>query len=248
MDTLSLIPGQGTGCARTALLIFTEHLPSTANGAPLAPARDLLVLPFERREKARQRVRLESGRDVGIQLARGTVLRGGDRLRAADGTVIEIGAAPEAVSTVRSRDLRELARLAYHLGNRHVGLEIGNGWVRYLADHVLDAMVQQLGFSVIHESAPFEPEGGAYGHNGERTHGHSHGAGHSHSHAHAHPHAHAHSPAQSGESDHAPTLDHEHDEHGHHDHRIENRQRHVFGRVTHREPIESRKPPAAPRP
>ena len=98
------------------------------------------------------------GLEVGIQLPRGTVLRGGDRLRAADGTVLEIVAAREPVSTVWSRDLRRLALVAYHLGNRHVALEIGTGWVRYLADHVLDEMVAQLGLAVIHHDEPFEPE------------------------------------------------------------------------------------------
>jgi hypothetical protein len=89
--------------------------------------------------------------------------------------VIEIVAAPERVSTVRSRDLRELARAAYHLGNRHVALEVGDGWVRSLTDHVLDAMVEQLGLPVAHEVEPFEPEAGAYAghsshsHDGERA-------------------------------------------------------------------------------
>jgi urease accessory protein len=84
--------------------------------------------------------------------------------------------------------LRRLAQVAYHLGNRHVALEIGTGWVRYLADHVLDAMVTQLGLAVIHHDEPFEPEAGAYG-------GHEHGtegrhAPHSHEHTHNAPQAH----------------------------------------------------------
>jgi urease accessory protein len=133
------------------------------------PVRAYLVLPFEHRQKARHRARLSTGVEVGIQLARGTVLRGGDRLRACDGTIVEVVAAPERVSTVRSRSLHELARAAYHLGNRHVALEVGDGWIRYLTDHVLDAMVEQLGLPVTHEVEPFEPEAGAYG-------GHTHGA------------------------------------------------------------------------
>lgn len=166
------------------LVIFNEHL-SARTAAPSgvlarrasalrsSPVRAYLVLPLEQRQKARHRARLSTGVEIGIQLARGTVLRGGDRLRAADGTVIEVIAAPERVSTVRSRALQELARASYHLGNRHVALEVGDGWVRYLTDHVLDAMVEQLGLPVTHEVEPFEPEGGAYS-------GH---AGHSHSHA-----------------------------------------------------------------
>src|SRR5690606_12619732 len=145
---------------------------SGANGANDA-ARDRFVAAFEQRQKARQRVRLASGREVGLRLPRGTVLRGGDKLRATDGTVVDVVAAPEDVSTVVTADLSQLARLAYHLGNRHVALEVGDGWVRYLRDHVLDAMVAALSGSVVHELAPFEPESGAYG--GHR-HTHTHDA------------------------------------------------------------------------
>jgi urease accessory protein len=155
------------------LRIFTQHVPGRhrTDAAEVPPAGALkLVLPFEQRQKARQRARLAGGLDVGLQLPRGTVLRGGDRLRAADGTVLEIVAARESVSTVWCRDLRRLAQVAYHLGNRHVPLEIGPGWVRYLADHVLDALVSQLGLNVVHQDEPFEPEAGAYG-----GHDHSHG-------------------------------------------------------------------------
>ena len=169
------------------LRIFTQHLPARRHsGLTAAPSAEALrlVLPFERRQKARQRAHLAAGSEVGIQLPRGTGLRGGDQLRAADGTVLEIVAAREAVSTVWCRDLRRLAQVAYHLGNRHVALEIGAGWVRYLADHVLDAMVTQLGLTVVHHDEPFEPERGAYG-------GHDHAHGHGHTHAHAEPHEHA---------------------------------------------------------
>jgi len=171
------------------LRIFTEHLPKRSHTA--APASELptLVLPFEQRQKARQRARLTAGAEVGIQLPRGTVLRGGDRLRAADGTTLEIVAARERVSTVWCRDLRRLAQVAYHLGNRHVALEIGTGWVRYLADHVLDAMVAQLGLAVVHQDEPFEPEAGAYGSHGRHSHAHhshSHDSEHTHSHDHSH--------------------------------------------------------------
>jgi urease accessory protein len=155
------------------LLMFTEHLPAKGRERseavnPVAPQK--LVLPFEQREKTRQRACIAGGQEIGIQLPRGTVLRGGDRLRAGDGTVVEVVAAREPVSTVWSRDLRQLARAAYHLGNRHVALEVGTGWVRYRVDHVLDAMVEQLGLAVQHGDEPFEPEAGAYG-------------GHSHTHA-----------------------------------------------------------------
>jgi len=95
-------------------------------------------------------------------LPRGTVLRDGDRLRAVNGLVIAVQAAAESVSTARSDDVTRFARVCYHLGNRHMPLQIGPGWLRYLADHVLDKMVEELGLTVVHEQAPFEPEAGAY--------------------------------------------------------------------------------------
>ncbi len=137
-----------------------------------SPAQATLTLPFEQRQKSRLRTRLDSGEDVGLFLPRGTVLRHGDRLRAADGRVIEVRAAPESVSTARTDDPLRLARAAYHLGNRHVALQIGPGWLRYLHDHVLDGMARELGLTVIDEQAPFEPEAGAYG--GGHHHGHDH--------------------------------------------------------------------------
>jgi urease accessory protein len=86
-----------------------------------------------------------------------------------------VGAAPEWVSTLHAPDARLLARVAYHLGNRHVALQIGEGWLRYSHDHVLDEMARGLGAQLSVEQAPFEPEGGAY-HAGGHSHGeHGHG-------------------------------------------------------------------------
>jgi urease accessory protein len=137
---------------------------------PHGSATERLILPFELRQKSRLRARLESGAEIGLFLERGTLLRGGDLLLAEDGAVIEVIAALERVSTVRARALRDLTRAAYHLGNRHMPLQVGDAWLRYLHDHVLDDMVRGLGLDVIVEEAPFEPEAGAYG-------GHSHGYG-----------------------------------------------------------------------
>ncbi len=140
-----------------------------------------LTLPFELRQRSRLRATLDDGREVGLFLPRGTVLRGGDRLLAADGTVVEVRAADETVSTVRA-PVQRLLHAAYHLGNRHVPLQIGEGWLRFGHDHVLDDMVRGLGMEVSCEQAPFEPEGGAYG----GGHSHSHDHGHSHGHPHSH--------------------------------------------------------------
>lgn len=131
-----------------------------------------LVLAFDQRCRSRFRAETEDGTAVAVLLPRGTVLRGGDRLRAHDGRIIAVVAAAEQVSTVRTDDPLRLARAAYHLGNRHVALEIGPGWLRYQHDHVLDAMVRALGASVIVEQAPFEPEAGAYGHHSHHDHHH----------------------------------------------------------------------------
>jgi urease accessory protein len=98
--------------------------------------------------------------------------------------VIEIDAASETVSTVRSADHRWLARAAYHLGNRHVALQIGEGWLRYSHDHVLDQMLHGLGLAVTVEQASFEPEAGAYhaGGEGDQSHADHNAHGQSHDH------------------------------------------------------------------
>ncbi|MFP6828658.1 MAG: urease accessory protein UreE [Gammaproteobacteria bacterium] len=150
------------------LVIFDRHLSETQGGWPDSVNR--LVLPFERRLKARQRACLESGREIGIQLARGTVLRDGDGLESSTGEIVQVVAAGEAVSTATSDDAVLLARAAYHLGNRHVHLQVGQGWLRYLHDHVLDHMVESLGLSVNQDILPFEPEAGAYEHGHEHRH------------------------------------------------------------------------------
>ena len=133
------------------------------------PHQASLILPFEQRQKARLKTSLADGREVGLFLPRGMILRGGDLLKAEDGTVVKIAAAAESVSTVNCASAEQLARASYHLGNRHVAVEIGEGWIRYLHDHVLDEMIRGLGFEIAHELAAFEPEAGAYA-----AHQHSH--------------------------------------------------------------------------
>lgn len=123
---------------------------------------ETLTLSFEDRQRRRQRVTLDTGEEAALDLPRGRGLCDGDLLRAEDGRVIAVRAASEAVSTVRTNDPTLLARAAYHLGNRHVALEIGEGFVCYLEDHVLDAMVEALGLHIVRERRPFEPEAGAY--------------------------------------------------------------------------------------
>jgi len=164
----------------------------TALTAADTPVDDVLTLDFAARCRSRQRVRLASAREAGLKLPRGTVLRGGDILAGGD-LLVRVEAAAEAVSLAHGTP-RELARAAYHLGNRHVAVEVGDGWLAWGHDHVLDAMVSGLGLAVTATVRPFEPEAGAYGG------GHPHGHGADDTRAHAHDHAHTH---------------HDDDEHGH---------------------------------
>jgi urease accessory protein len=150
-------------------MIVIEH-----RAAAPAVATERLQLPFESRCKSRLRTRLASGEEAGLFLERGTVLRGGDKLLANDGRVVEVVAAPEALLEARSGDALLLARAAYHLGNRHVAVELKPGLLRLARDHVLAELVHGLGLKVHEVEAPFEPEGGAYG-----AHGHHGGHGHS---------------------------------------------------------------------
>ena len=130
-----------------------------------------LQLPFDRRQKTRQVARLVSGEQVAIALPSGQVLRGGDWIVASDGRVIEVVAQAERLLHVVCASPTELARCAYHLGNRHVPVQVGDGWLRIAEDHVLVEMLKGLGAIVNAIDAPFEPEAGAYGSHG---HGHDH--------------------------------------------------------------------------
>jgi len=145
------------------MLNISEHLP------PGDQHDDKLILPFERRQKSRLRLRLESGVEAGLFLQRGTILRGGDRLRASDGRIVQVVAADEPVMRVTADTAIQLMRASYHLGNRHVPLQIGADWLRLEQDHVLKEMLLGLGVHVENQNAPFEPEAGAYG-GGHRHH------------------------------------------------------------------------------
>ncbi|MBS0370744.1 MAG: urease accessory protein UreE [Proteobacteria bacterium] len=132
----------------------------TGDAAPTAR----LQLDFDARTKSRLRTRLADGEEVGLFLPRGTILRGGDRLQAQDGRIVEVVSAPEELLEARCADASALARVAYHLGNRHVAVQVGDGWLRIQTDHVLETMLVGLGAEVSGLSAAFEPEAGAYAH------------------------------------------------------------------------------------
>jgi len=154
--------------------------------------RGQLKLPFESRQKSRLKTKLVSGEEVGLVLPRGEILRGGDLVTASDGRVIEIVAQDEKLLHVETK---ELAKAAYHLGNRHVPVEVGESYLRIAEDHVLEEMLKKLGAKVSRVEAPFEPEAGAYagghqhdemGHGGKIHDHHAHDHDHDHDHDHEH--------------------------------------------------------------
>jgi urease accessory protein len=116
-----------------------------------------------------------------LTLPRGKILRGGDLVTASDGRVFEVLAAPERLLHIESQSP---AKIAYHLGNRHVPVEVGERFLRIAEDHVLEEMLRQLGASVTRVEAPFEPEAGAYG--GGHQHGEMGHGGKIHDHFHEH--------------------------------------------------------------
>jgi urease accessory protein len=130
--------------------------------AASAPS-DSVSLTFEERARGRLLVRLDSGAEAAIALPRGAALRHGARLLASDGRVVEVRAAPEPLLQVAVADSALLARAAYHLGNRHVAVELCDRGLRVARDAVLERMLRGLGLEPVPIDAPFDPEGGAYG-------------------------------------------------------------------------------------
>lgn len=141
---------------------------------PVAEPYGELLLPFDLRIRSRLRTRLASGEEAVLRTERGAILRGGAYLKSEDGRVVRVSAAPEKLMHVTCADQFELTRAAYHLGNRHVSVEIGDSYLRIAADHVLRDMLLGLGAKIEELEAPFEPESGAYG----GGHGHHDEAGH----------------------------------------------------------------------
>ena len=123
-----------------------------------------LALTADERTRSRHRFDSTEGQAVYLQLPRGTVLRDGDRLQSDDGLVVRVLAKPEPVLTVRAEGELPLLQAAYHLGNRHIPLEIQPTYLRLSPDAVLRNMLEHRGLHVVEEVQPFQPEAGAYGH------------------------------------------------------------------------------------
>ena len=158
-------------------------------------------LGWDLRQKSRFDVVDSSGRSLGIFLPRGTQLRGGDVLLAEDGSLVAVRAAPQPVMVVRHCSEHgsafDLLRAAYHLGNRHVALQLTPDRLLLEPDQVLADILRHQHLIVTETSEAFEPEGGAYALSAQGHHGHGHDHGHdqhdpAHEHAHDHGHAHTH--------------------------------------------------------
>ena len=146
-----------------------------------------LALPFDARRNATQPAKLESGEDVALKLPPGEVLRGGDLVTASDGRVLEVVAAPEKLLHVEGA---ALPRIAYILGNGHVPVQFGEGFMRLAEAPELEEALRQHGLQVTRVTEPFEPEWmGGHAHH---DHGHEHDQDHDHDHDHDHGHGHHH--------------------------------------------------------
>jgi len=175
-------------------------------------------LDWDVRQKSRFDATDSQGRSIGVFLPRGTAVRGGDVLVAEDGSLIRVIAAPQPVLRITHCSAHgtpfDLTRAAYHLGNRHVPIELKPDHLKIEPDHVLADMLRAMHLIVVETEEAFEPEGGAYG---------SHGAGHGHDHSHGHSHSHSAAGAAkplvlAPEAFDGDDHGHSHDAHDHHHH------------------------------
>ena len=207
------------------MLIINKLIPGARGLAPALVKRAAQVeLDWDTRGKSRFDARDSAGRELGIFLHRGTVVRGGDVLVAEDGSLVLVRAALQALLVVRHCQQHgspfDLLRAAYHLGNRHVALELQSDCLLLEPDHVLAEMLRAMHLIVSEEAHAFEPESGAYSghklpaqtqtlplplpqtqanahdcghdHDRDRDHQHDHRHGHEHPHDHRHGHGHEH--------------------------------------------------------
>lgn len=190
---------------QTSMLQASKLLPQGQGLAPVLLKRATTVeLDWDVRQKSRFAATDSAGRELGIFLPRGTLVRGGDVLVAEDGSMVRVIAAPQPVLVITHCQNHgtpfDLTRAAYHLGNRHVPIELQPDHLKIEPDHVLADMLRAMHLIVTAQELPFEPEGGAYAaghggghhHHGGHAHGHDHGHGHEHDHGHGHDHDHSH--------------------------------------------------------
>ena len=164
-------------------------------GAGLASAllkrASTMELDWDTRQKSRFEASDSAGRSIGVFLPRGTVVRGGDVLVADDGSLVRVIAAPQAVLKITHCTNHgtpyDLIRAAYHLGNRHVPIELKPDHLKIEPDHVLAEMLRAMHLIVHAVDEAFEPENGAYASGGHAHGGHGHSHDHGHAHGNGHP-------------------------------------------------------------
>ena len=194
-------------------MIQTSKLVPQGKGlAPVLLKRAHTVeLDWDVRQKSRFDCTDSAGRQLGVFLPRGTTVRGGDVLVAEDGSLVRIIAAPQTVLRITHCTAHgtpyDLIRAAYHLGNRHVQIELKPDHLKIEPDHVLGDMLRAMHLIVNTVSEPFEPEAGAYAQ-----------SGHGHAHSHADAHAHEETPAPTHGHDHSHSHSHDNDSHHKHSH------------------------------
>jgi urease accessory protein len=153
------------------MLRATEILPAGLwHGKPA----DIVRLDYDRRTRRRIALTGAGGLSFLLDLAKAPVLAAGDGLKLEDGRIVTVEAAPERLLAIACRDERALARIAWHLGNRHLATEIGERVVYIRDDHVIADMARGLGAEVRAVERPFNPEGGAYSQGAAHGHGHPH--------------------------------------------------------------------------
>ena len=187
-------------------------------GAWQAKPADTIVLDFDVRHRRRTAMKGTNGLEFLLDLPEAVMLRGGDALVLEDGRLVEVIAAPEALAEIRVGEPRDLARLAWHLGNRHLPVQILANRIRIRGDAVIEDMARGLGAKIAHIEAPFDPEGGAYA-GPDIVEEHEHGPHCDHDH---------------GDHDHGH-HGHDHDAHGNclHDHQAHD-EHHAHGREDHK--------------
>ncbi len=174
------------------MLRAVEH--RSASQWPSEQAADSLTLDYDNRHRRRIRLTTDAGSELLLDLPKAVAMAHGDGLRLEDGRWLGVKAAPETLIEVRCTEASQLARIAWHIGNRHFPAQITGEAIRIRPDHVMEAMVSGLGGEMTRLEAPFQPEGGAYG-SGGHAHGpgsHAHDQHHDHEHSHGHHHPHDH--------------------------------------------------------
>ena len=213
------------------MLQISKIIPGGQGLAPVLLKRaHSLELDWDVRQKSRFDATDSGGRHLGVFLPRGTTVRGGDVLVAEDGSLVRVIAAPQPVLRITPCSSHgspfDLVRAAYHLGNRHVPIELKPDHLKIEPDHVLADMLRSMHLIVNPVDESFEPESGAYGDHGGHHHGHGHDHDHGHDHEHHdqdHKHA-AHEPGPDAPHEHTQDCGHDHGhdhQHGHqhtHDH------------------------------